>query len=134
MGTIWHILQFIKSSIGNGYRSRTLFIVIRNILITSQSVAVYRDSITSSLLTFKKNKRKGTERKRLDIDGTLSSILVVKLDKPESEKPCYKYKPDEELMGAVKKATHNCKVTHSSQKLQLRRIAYFIYDKLLKMW
>ena len=81
-------LQSIKSPIDNEYRFRTLFKVKSNILITPHSNAC----IERILLRVKKNKREGSEKNRLDIDGTLSSVLAVKLHKPESEGTCYKYR------------------------------------------
>ena len=50
-----------------------------------------------------KNKQQGTERNRLDIEGSLSSILAVKLDRPESKFVCYNYRPDESFLVSAKK-------------------------------
>ena len=52
-----------------------------------------------------KNKRQGKERNRLDIEGSLSSILAVKLEIPESKFAYYNYRPDDSLLVSAKKAT-----------------------------
>ena len=51
-----------------------------------------------------KNKTESSERNTLDIEGSLSSILTVKLERPESKEKCYLYKPDKELLQNTKKA------------------------------
>ena len=45
-----------------------------------------------------KNKPVGTERNRIDIDGSLASILAVKFDRPESKTHRYDYVPDAEML------------------------------------
>ena len=52
-----------------------------------------------------KNKKEGSDRNRLDIEGTLSSILAVKLDQPEAFSKCYEFTPGLNLMSEAKKAT-----------------------------
>ena len=101
MDTIWYILQEIKSPVGNNYRFRTLFEIAKLVLITPHSNA----GIERVYSLVNKNKREGSERNRLDIDGSLSSILAVKLDRPESTLKCFNYKPNEALMLKSKKAT-----------------------------
>ena len=44
---------------------------------------------------------------RLDTEGSLSSILVVKLDGSESVSSCLDFDPDEKLLQATKKASVN---------------------------
>ena len=51
-----------------------------------------------------KNKNESSDRNRLDIEGSLSSILTVKLERPESKEKCYLYKPNKELLQNTKKA------------------------------
>ena len=41
-----------------------------------------------------KNKNESSERNRLDIKGSLSSILTVKLERPESQEKCNLDKTD----------------------------------------
>ena len=37
----------------------------------------------------KSNKNKSLEKNRLDIEGSLSSLLTIKLERPESKEKCY---------------------------------------------
>ena len=52
-----------------------------------------------------KNKSNWSNRNWLDVEGSLSSILAVKLDWPESFSPWTEYDPDSHLPEAAKKAT-----------------------------
>ena len=53
-----------------------------------------------------KNKSAGSDRNRLDIEGSLLSILAVKMERPESQEKCYCFKPSDELLNSAKKATY----------------------------
>ena len=81
------------------FRFHHLFKVAKIVLITPHSNAgierVY------SLV----NKKSGSERNRLDIDGSLSNILAVKLDRPESSFNCHNNITSEALMGKAKRET-----------------------------
>ena len=102
MDTIWYLLQDMRSVVGNFKRFGLLFQVARFILITLHSNA----GIERVYSLVNKNKKEGSERNRLDIDGTLSSILAAKLAISDTkDNPCYKFKPDDKLIGAAKKAT-----------------------------
>ena len=50
-------------------------------------------------------KNKTLQCSSLKLDGTLSSILAVKTMYPESDCPCFQWKPDDKLLEASKKAT-----------------------------
>ena len=50
-------------------------------------------------------KNKTDSRSRLKLDGTLSSILTLKSRYPESNTPCFKWKPDDNILGRAKSAT-----------------------------
>ena len=50
-------------------------------------------------------KNKTESPSSLKLDGTLSSILAMKCSYPESNTPCYKWIPDDELLTSSKKAT-----------------------------
>ena len=52
-----------------------------------------------------KNRHEGSERNRLEIDGSLSSILAVKLDTPESQHKYFMFKPSKLLLYDGKEAT-----------------------------
>ena len=97
MDTVWYLLQEMKSSVGNNLRIHNLFEVAKIVLITSHSNAC----IERVYPLVNKNKSEGSERNRLDIDGSLSSTLAVKLDRPK----CYNCIPSETLMGKAKRAT-----------------------------
>ena len=62
-----------------------------------------------SLIT--KNKTKF--RPNLKLNGTLSSILTIKLANTE---PCHKYEPTKEVLETAKKATVEYNTAHSSKK------------------
>ena len=89
----------MKSPVASNYRFPLLFNVARLVFVTPHSNAgterVY------SLIN--KNKAEGTDRNRLDIKGSLSSVLAVKLARPEAFFKCYDFKPDEKLLHDAKK-------------------------------
>ena len=63
-----------------------------------------------------KNKNDSSDRNRLDQDATLSSILAVKFDRPDSDSALgYEFKPDKELLNMAHKAT----VTYNKEHLNL---------------
>ena len=45
-------------------------------------------------------KTKTLESSSLKLDGTLSSVLAVKTMYPESDWPCFQWKPDDKLLKA----------------------------------
>ena len=51
-------------------------------------------------------------RPSLKLDGTLSSILTIKLANPE---PCFKYEPTSAVLETAKRATMEYNRAHSSQ-------------------
>ena len=91
MDTIWIILLNTKSLLGCESRFGLLFRVACIVLIPSHSNA----GIEGVYSLVNKIKPVGSERSRLDIDGSLSSIIAVKLDRPESTKKCYEYAPSD---------------------------------------
>ena len=99
------------SSVGGNYRYHSLFEVAKIVSITPHSNAVIER--VYSLVT--KNKPEGSGRNRLDIDGSLSSILAVKLDRPESSFKCYNYIPSEALTEKAKRATKEYNDPHCSK-------------------
>ncbi len=48
--------------------------------------------------------------------GTLSNILTMKLQYPESTTPCFKWQPTEELMKSSRSATSGYNKAHSSKE------------------
>ena len=57
-------------------------------------------------------KNKSDSRSKLALGGSLSSILTVKSHYPESATPCYKFKPDAELLKNAKHAATNYNKKH----------------------
>ena len=64
-------------------------------------------SIESLFSLVNKNKSMSSDRNRLNIEKSLSSILVVKLDRPESDSSYLDYDTNDKLLHAAKKATVN---------------------------
>ena len=104
MDTVWYVLNNLKSPIGNNSSFRLLFQVAKLILIMPYSnVTVERVySLT------KNNKQQGTECNHLDIKGSLSSILAIKLDRTESRFACYNFRADDSLLVSTKKKLLDC--------------------------
>lgn len=109
---IWYILQRMRSPIGNESRFGLLFKVAEIVLIVPHSNAC----IERVYSLVNKNKRIGSERNRLDIDGSLASIIAVKLDRPESDAKCYEFVPGSEVLCSAKSATNNYNRLHSKAK------------------
>ena len=107
--TIWYHLQKMKSSCGENFRLHLLFRVALIILLTPHSNA----GIGRVYSLVKKNKPENSDRNRLNIEGSLSSILSVKLDAPESSIKCYNFKPSSKLLEKAKKATTQYNSEHS---------------------
>ena len=77
---IWYYLQKMRSPVGPNYRFKLLFEVARIALTISHSNA----GIERLFSLVNKNKNEGSDRNRFDIGGSLSSILTVNLERPES--------------------------------------------------
>ena len=88
----------MRSPVGPNYRFKLLFEVARIVLTILHSNA----GIERLFSLVNKNKNKSSDRNRLDIEGSLSSILTVKLERPESKENCYLSKPDKELLRNAK--------------------------------
>ena len=76
IGIIWYYLYQMKSPVASNYQFRLLFNVAPLVLVKPHSNA----GIERVYTLVNKNKAEGTDRNRLDIEGSLSSILTVKLD------------------------------------------------------
>ena len=111
MDTIWYMFNNLKSLVGNNSRFHLLFQVAKLILVKPHS----NSGIERFYSLVNKNKEQGTERNRLDIEGSLSSILAAKLDRPESKFACYNYQSDESLLASAKKATRLYNEAHCSK-------------------
>ena len=107
MDTIWYHLRQLKTPVASNLRFRLLFDVARLVLLLPNSNA----GIERVFSLVNKNKREGSDRNRLDIEGSLSSILS---ERPESVRKCYEFVPDLTLLKDAKKATrkYNTKDRH----------------------
>ena len=99
--TLWYHIQQLRSLAGNNQRFELLFKVAKLILITPHSNAGIE-----RVFNLVNNKFAGSDRNQLDIEGSLSSILAVKMERPESQEKCYCFKPSDELLNSAKKATY----------------------------
>ena len=109
MDIIWYYIQQLKNPAASNSRFKNLFQVARLVLLMPNSNA----GIERLFSLVNKNKKDGADRSRLDIEGSLSSILTVKLDRPESESKCYNFLPSAELLHDSKKATNTYNKEHS---------------------
>ena len=100
--TLWYHIQQLRSLAGNDQRFKLLFKIAKVILITPHSNA--GTERVFSLVN--KNKSAGSNRNRLDIEGSLSSILANTMERPESQEKCYCFKSSDEVLNSAKKATY----------------------------
>ena len=117
--TLWYHIQQLRSLAGNNQRFELLFKVAKLILITPHSNA----GIERVFSLVNKNKSAGSDMNQLDIEGSLSSILAVKMERPESQEKCYYFKPSDELLNSAKKATY----TYNRWKGQHYLLMLFLY-------
>ena len=90
----------MKSLSSETFRCHLLFKVARLILITHSNAERFYSLVN-------KNKPENSQRNRLDIEGSLSSILVVKLDRPECFTKCHDFKPSAKLLTKPKRQPPN---------------------------
>ena len=107
MDVIWAYLSQMKTVEGT-IRFSHIAKVARAVLILPHSNA--EEERVFSLVT----KNKTVFRPNLALDGTLSSLVTVKLASPESSVPCYKFEPTDKMLKDAKKATMAYNTAHSS--------------------
>ena len=107
MDAIWAYLSSLKNPDGS-FKFPKLSKVALLILVIPHSNA--EEERVFSMI----NKNKTKFRPNLKLDGTLSSILTVKLANPESLQPCHKYEPARRIFKTAKKATMEYNKIHSS--------------------
>ena len=112
MNIIRHQLQELKSPVGCSYRFRQRFKAAAIILVKPYSNA----GIERVYSIFNKNKFENSDHKRLDVNRSLSSIIAVKCDRPESDHKCYNFHPDKKLIKNAKQASRKYNELHSSSK------------------
>ena len=110
MDVMWYHLRQLRSTIGNNWRFHLLCQVARIVLLIPHSNA----GIERVFSLVNKNKNESSDRNRLDQEGSLSSILAVKLDCPEEKGKCFNFQPDKALLDKAKKATVSYNEKHSS--------------------
>ena len=103
-------LDNMMSPAGENYWFRLLFRVAVLVLVTPHSNAGF--GCLYSLVN--KNKPQGSDRNRMDIDETISSILAVKLACPESKCNCYDFRPSKYLIRIAETAATRYNKEHSS--------------------
>ena len=91
MDTIWYHLQSLKSPVGNISRLKVARIVL---LVPHSNAGIER---FYSLVN--KNKNEGSERNRIEIDGSISSILTVSKN--------VLFQPSKQLLHVVKRLRQN---------------------------
>lgn len=96
MDVIWAYLGKKKSSDGCGLRFANLAKVAEIVLVIPHSNA--GEERVFSLIRLNRT----SYRSSLSLDGTLSSILTVKMHNPE---PCHKFEPPRCMLESAKKAT-----------------------------
>ena len=82
--TLWYHIQQLRSLAGNNQRFELLFKIAKFILITPHSDV----GIERAFSLVNKNKSASIDRNKLDNEGSLSSILAVKMQQPESQEKC----------------------------------------------
>ena len=92
---LYHLFQ-MKNSVGCNYKFRLLFNVAQLVMVAPHLNA----GIERVYALVSKYKSEGSDRNRLDIEGTLSSI---KLNQPEVFSKCYELTLDVKLMSETKK-------------------------------
>ena len=106
---MWYDIQQLRSLAGNNQRFELLFKVPKLISITVHSNAC----IERIFSLVNKNKSAGNDRKKLDIEESLSPIL----EKNESQEKCYCFKPSGELWNSTKKATNTYNRSNGQHQL-----------------
>ena len=99
----------MKSLIGSYCRFGNLFSVAHLVFVTPHSYA----GIEHVYSLVNKNKTEGSDRNKLDIEGSLSGILAVKMDQPGSFSKCYDFQPSQKLLKEAKKAATKYNDSHS---------------------
>ena len=109
MDVIWAYLKTVKhadSSLAFQKPAEVALLVLTLLHSNAEEERVF------SLIT--KNKTKF--RPNLSLDGTLSSIITIKL---ASSTPCSKFEPDKEVLESARKATVAYNYAHNSKHVQL---------------
>ena len=105
LDVIWYYLRKMRSPVGPNYRFKLLLEVSRIVLTIPHSSAG-TERVFSYLLT----------RIKMRVQIEMSSILTVKLERPESKEKRYLYKRDKELLRNARKTTIKANIKdHTAQ-------------------
>ena len=107
MDVIWGFLNTVKNIDGKLTFERLAKVALLVLTIPHSNA---EEEQVFSLVT--KNKTKF--RPNLKLDGTLASILTIKLANPQ---PCYKFEPPQEVIESAKKATVTYNRAHCSKSI-----------------
>ena len=108
MDVLWWYLGQMKESGSQKKRFLWLSKVANIVLLIPHSNATAER--TFSIIRANKT----NARNRLQLDGTLTSALTVKMDRPDSKiHPCFKYEPSQEVLLKVPKVTKDYNREHS---------------------
>ena len=99
MDTIWCHISKKKSLVGNNDHFSLLFKSALVVLLIPHSNA----SIEKVFFLINKTKSEGSSLIRLKIEGSLSSIMAVKLERSESVLSCLDYNLDDKLLQGAEK-------------------------------
>ena len=109
MDVIWAFLSNMKTPDGCALRFPCLSKVCRLILLLPHSNAA-KERVFSMIRL-----NKTPYRSSLGLDGTLSSILTIKLHNPD---PCHNFEPSKSMLKNAKKATWEYNQKHSTKSKQ----------------
>lgn len=107
MDVIWAYLSALKTGDGCDHRFALLSRVAKLVLVLPHSNA--GEERVFSLVRLNKT----PYRSSLNLEGTLSSILTVKLHNPE---PCYQFEPSDKMLENSRKVTWEYNKEHSTNK------------------
>lgn len=107
MDVIWGYIGSMKTGDSCNYRFSQLASIAQLVLTLPHSNA--GEERVFSLVRLNKT----PYRSSLSVDGTLSSILTVKLHNPE---PCYQFEPPNEMLESSKRATWDYNKEHPTKK------------------
>ena len=105
MDVIWSFLRTLKNIDGKLIFERLSKVALLVLTLPHSNASEER---VFSLI----NKNKTKFRPSLKLDGTLASIIMIKL---ANIQPCYKYEPPEQIIDSAKKATMIYNQAHSSK-------------------
>ena len=106
MDILWWHVAHVPLSESSTRRFQHLHKVAEAVLVIGHSNA------GEECLFSKVRKIKTDSRSALSLEGTLSSLLTMKLHYPEGTTPCYKWKPEEALMKKAKRAAREYNSEH----------------------